>query len=850
MYNHDHDDLHFELRAPCYLYSGLRETVYEHAHLVWNNKLGEELKMATSHICSCFGNLRPRYKRLVDNIFPADPRSGLVKSNMDKLIFYALSSPEKLDRIGTYLARKLTRYVDRKRYDFVRIAMEALDLLLMACHAPNLNLFVESFLRMVQKLVESPEVDLQVLGTASFVKFANIEEDTPSYHRRYDFFVSKFSAMCWFNGKNEQENLKVRSAGLRGLQGVVRKTISDDLQVNIWDKAHMNKIVPSLLFILEERERTPHRGSSNEFSTESSEDAYHLAEACFRELLGRASFDSIKALIKPTLTHMDASELWVPATFALKIFKIIMFSVQNQHNHVVINMLLNHLDDNAKESAKKKTGIVCVLSACVKMASGASIGPAVLQVFNTLLHHLRFSVDTRFISEMSKSGDENEKEFEESLVTTIGAFAALLPDFQKSDVMMFIMGKFPMPKQNLLKIDRSTMKPLSESDTVLQKMLLRSLLEVSDSFNPTSLSAAFPPSFIDAIFQATIVENPEVRRIALEVIYTLIDRHGNIPKLGLNGMLKQGQEIELSAEKCSKQDLMFFRKYNDRILWYLYESACMKTNTVENILAVYLTLAILCTELNELEVISKLISLSLGFQNLSLNEDVSLPRANRCALHGLTAAQLHLAAQLLKLSGLGDHVTEVIHFREKEAPFLIPYKAFTLETIQLSTISFGKHLMFNPDKVQDVLRKVGLDSKLVRLSYIQKPYDTMLHKIPSPETLVSSVSNELDAHSSGMRPATPKESVTFEMLKDIVADHSTSQHQSDESTRQFENATFAEIADDASFRLREFNSKLDNVLDVCATPKTLSALSISTISVSSIPGEDVFELKFPEQYVY
>lgn len=29
-----------------------------------------------------------------------------------------------------------------------------------------------------------------------FVKFANIEEDTPSYHRRYDFFVSRFSAMC------------------------------------------------------------------------------------------------------------------------------------------------------------------------------------------------------------------------------------------------------------------------------------------------------------------------------------------------------------------------------------------------------------------------------------------------------------------------------------------------------------------------------------------------------------------------------------------------------------------------------------------------------------------------------
>lgn len=34
------------------------------------------------------------------------------------------------------------------------------------------------------------------LCSLQFVKFANIEEDTPSYHRRYDFFVSQFSAMC------------------------------------------------------------------------------------------------------------------------------------------------------------------------------------------------------------------------------------------------------------------------------------------------------------------------------------------------------------------------------------------------------------------------------------------------------------------------------------------------------------------------------------------------------------------------------------------------------------------------------------------------------------------------------
>lgn len=80
-----------------------------------------------------------------------------------------------------------------------------------------------------------------------FVKFANIEEDTPSYHRRYDFFVSKFSAMC-HSGEREEIRDKIRIAGIKGLQAVVRKTVSDDLVENIWEPVHMDKIVPSLLF--------------------------------------------------------------------------------------------------------------------------------------------------------------------------------------------------------------------------------------------------------------------------------------------------------------------------------------------------------------------------------------------------------------------------------------------------------------------------------------------------------------------------------------------------------------------------------------------------------------------------
>ena len=44
----------------------------------------------------------------------------------------------------------------------------------------------------------------------------------------------------------------LRIAGLRGLQGVVRKTVTDDLQCNIWKPTHMDKIVPSLLFNMQD----------------------------------------------------------------------------------------------------------------------------------------------------------------------------------------------------------------------------------------------------------------------------------------------------------------------------------------------------------------------------------------------------------------------------------------------------------------------------------------------------------------------------------------------------------------------------------------------------------------------
>lgn len=136
------------------------------------------------------------------------------------------------------------------------------------------------------------------------MKFANIEEDTPSYHRRYDFFVSKFSAMCHSGDTTTMRN-KIRIAGIRGLQAVVRKTVSDELVENIWEPVHMDKIVPSLLFNMQESgfHMNKDGGCVEPVPDEDQVDPPMLAETCLRELVGRASFGHIRAVLRPVLRY-------------------------------------------------------------------------------------------------------------------------------------------------------------------------------------------------------------------------------------------------------------------------------------------------------------------------------------------------------------------------------------------------------------------------------------------------------------------------------------------------------------------------------------------------------------------
>uniref|UniRef100_A0A3P9AB37 EFR3 homolog Ba (S. cerevisiae) n=1 Tax=Esox lucius TaxID=8010 RepID=A0A3P9AB37_ESOLU len=568
----------------------------------------------------------PRYKRLVDNIFPEDPEDGLVKANMEKLTFYALSAPEKLDRIGAYLSERLSRDVARNRYGYVCIAMEALDQLLMACHCQSINLFVESFLTMVRKLLEADKPNLQILGTNSFVKFANIEEDTASYHRSYDFFVSRFSEMCHSSYEDPDVRTRIRMAGIRGLQGVVRKTVNDELQANIWDPQHMDQIVPSLLFNLQVHvERCV------------CESPAELTERCFRELLGRAAYGNIKNAVKPVLMHLDNHSLWEGKSFAVRCFRIIMYSIQSQHSHLVIQQLLGHLDANSKSSATVRSGIVEVLSDSAVIEASGSVGPTVLEVFNTLLKQLRLSVDYELTGscdpyDSNKTTTDQEKQLQEAVIKTIGSFANTLPIYQRSEVMLFIMGKIPIPG----------IYPALGSPNTGSNML-----------------TALPSSFLEPLLSCTLMEDPDIRLLVLSILISLIDRHQNTHKFTLLSILSDISVLKLKVEKCSRQDNLFMKKHGHRLYRHIF-LACLEENSGRSHYeALFTLLALLSVELANEEVVVDLIRLALALQDLALANDERLSLYNRCAVHALCAAYLSLISQLTTVPAFCQHIHEV-----------------------------------------------------------------------------------------------------------------------------------------------------------------------------------------------
>uniref|UniRef100_A0A3B4H4P4 Protein EFR3 homolog B-like n=1 Tax=Pundamilia nyererei TaxID=303518 RepID=A0A3B4H4P4_9CICH len=743
----------------------------------------------------------------VDNIFPEDPEEGLVKANMEKLTFFALSAPEKLDRIAAYLSERLTRELNRHRYGYVCIAMEAMEQLLLACHCQSINLLVESFLSTLRLLLEADKPHLHILATNSFVKFANIEEDTPSYHRSYDFFVSRFSEMCHSDHEDLDTRNKIRVSGIRGLQGVVRKTVDDELQVNIWEPRHMEQIVPALLVNL--------HGLFSAFPSLFSGSPAEQTEVCFRELLCRAAYGHINNAIKPVLMHLDSHSLWQGRGFAVQCFQIIMYSIQSQHSHLVIQQLLGHLDANSRSPASVRAGIVEVLSEAAVIEATGSVGPTVLEVFNTLLRQLRQSVDYQLTGYYDNGGKHKtssieEKKLQDAVIKTIGSFANTLPIYQRSEVMLFIMGKIPVPG-----IYPALGSPNSgfEGSRMIQVMLLKSLLQVSEHYESSNLLTALPSSFLEPLLSFTLMEDPEIRLLVLSILTLLIDRRHNASRLTTAGIKRV--VLGVHHDICTFQhDVFVFMQHAQRLYRHVYLASREENSGRSHYQALFTLLAVLSVELANEEVVVDLIRLILALQEMTLSNQECLSVFNRCGIHALCAAFLNLLSQLGPPPTLHQHITQVIESREKDAPHLLPEVMFCDKP---SLVAF-------------------------RLNYCFIVEEDRLSKRKS---IGDAVSLQVDMDLP-FCPDTPQtEHITFETLKNAIGVVEEEERRKRmEVVERFQTAPFEEIAAQCGARTSLLQSKLNQVFELIIRPPP------SPSGHSAPRSTPVYEMKFPDLCVY
>ncbi|EDW72495.1 uncharacterized protein Dwil_GK20943, isoform A [Drosophila willistoni] len=808
----------------------------------------------SSCCCGCCSALRPRYKRLVDNIFPVNPEDGLVKSNMEKLTFYSLSSPDKLDRIGEYLYQKATKDINRKRYKLAEIAMEAMDLLLQACHAQTtLNLFVESFLRMVQKLLEDNNPNLKIMATNSFVKFANINEDTPSYHRRYDFFISKFSSMCH---SSESQDLRdsLRLAGIKGLQGVIRKTVSDDLVENIWEAQHMEKIVPSLLFnmqfcvnvmfvkknLLASGDMTPVEDATNVTPPV-------LAEEVLRELVGRASFGHIRSVLKPLLTHLDRHELWVPNTFAIHTFRIVMISIQPQYSYTVVETLMQHLDSNFKSSPKTRTSLAVVLSKIIAIAAGESVGPSALDIINNLLTHLRTSVSTT--TEITTE----ESQYQEALINALGEFANHHPDYQKIEIMLFIMNTVP------------DLSKKSKSDQMLQNILLKSLLKVGTQYSTVSFEKAFPASFLQPLLKMARAPHDPTRMIVMQIFQALLDRHQNEQVLS-NVSVKPYPA--LSQEPPSRSDIIFTHKYGANIMQALIDSMAL-SDRVDPLSSSYNTAALLIVEMSCSETVQEFLLFILGIQQVASTVE-TLGAVHKCNLHAIAISLLVLISRVTGINNLLEYAQKIIDARREEAAYYLPPllepKKMSSKNLNLSL----PHLSIDKLALGECLQNAGMDAQRLNTG---APYT--LHQTDHPghrHSWVESVSNMTQRNSSAdltvyngdvdsvnSSPGVTKKILApefnFDAMKRALAEP-TETAKKEQRERQMQIVqTFREGEFDDLMRRTEpkhelIQNRLNELFNSLAVERQITQSDNKTAQSQASHEKPVYETNFPELFYY
>uniref|UniRef100_A0A8C9G3R0 EFR3 homolog A n=1 Tax=Pavo cristatus TaxID=9049 RepID=A0A8C9G3R0_PAVCR len=545
---------------------------------------------------------------------------------------------------------------------------------------------------------------------------------------------------------------------------------------------------------------------------EKEENPALLAENCFRELLGRATYGNMNNAVRPVFAHLDHHKLWDPNEFAVSCFKIIMYSIQAQYSHHVIQEILGHLDACKKDPPRVRAGIIQVLLEAVAIAAKGSIGPTVLEVFNTLLKHLRISVDFELGDRRSSAGSAtfstSSKESDERIV-------------QNAIIQTIGENYFPL---------FSNCRDLGTRR--IQIMLLRSLLMVTSGYKAMTITNALPAPFLDPLLSPSLMEDSELRQLVLEILHNLIDRHDNRAKLRGIRIIPDVSDLKIKRDKISRQDVSFMKKHGQQLYRHIYLGCKEEDNVQKNFELLYTSLALITIELANEEVVIDLIRLAIALQDVAIINEDNLPMFNRCGVMALVAAYLNFLSQMIAVPAFCQHVSKVIETRSLEASYFLPETIFKDKcNLPKSLEKHEKNLFFLTNKIAESLGGSGYSVERLSVPYV--PQVTDEDRLSRRKSIVDTVSIQVD----------------------ILPDNNGLEEQEKEKRRlvieKFQKAPFEEIAAQCETKANLLHDRLAQILELTIRPPpSPSGTMTITAGHAHYQSVPVYEMKFPDLCVY
>ncbi|KAJ3186383.1 hypothetical protein HK101_009697, partial [Irineochytrium annulatum] len=421
---------------------------------------------------------------LVNNVYPSEPgETGPRGSALSLLVFYASSKPQKLEKVGLYLEKKLRVDMRKNRSGFTTVTLDILNALIDNCTV-HINIISKSLLRIVDEVMGSPEPDLFLQATTTFVKFSAVHSHDFIVDKEFSDLYSKLVVrFCDFSTYETDDSLmqhkyvnpspcaisyisllRMHLSGLKAIKAIVS---SETFLMNPLLESYVSKIIPAILTNIKNKDvrRGKIRASSDEEKEETAlpkrtsitDDLFteveleNSAEASLQELVSRTNTATLRLFLNRVLSFFDDNREWSTAPDLITaVIRIIAGGVQPQHRYVILSVLLDRLnnDETFTKEPHVKTTLVLTLRLLI-VTGGSTVGIAVMELLSTLVTQFQRSVvASGFVDgQTTSSAQENAAQFQLALVECIGALAINLeyPE-QLNDIISYVVNRLRLPE--------------------------------------------------------------------------------------------------------------------------------------------------------------------------------------------------------------------------------------------------------------------------------------------------------------------------------------------------------------------------------------------------------------------